>query len=94
MKVQGKFSGIILQLKLDPNSITRRATFADSGRNILDVNTTANSIESCLEYDASVTYAVEEIYKPIDIEMHYQLLNPIPQDGGTLWPDEFEIDAK
>ncbi|KAG4071617.1 hypothetical protein HA402_011771 [Bradysia odoriphaga] len=75
-------TGIILQLKLDPDS--RRATFAESGNYILEVNTTANTIESCLEYDASVKYILEEVYKPIDIEMHYQLLNPVPQSDGAF----------
>lgn len=74
-----KLLGIILQLKLDPDSINRRATFMENGNNVLDVNTTANTIESCLEYDASVKYSLEDVYKPIDIEMHYQLLNPVPQ---------------
>lgn len=82
IKLQNKISGIILQLKLDPDS--RRVNFAESNNNILEVNTTANTIESCLEYDASVKVILENVYKPIDIEMHYQLLNPVPQsDGGT-----------
>lgn len=55
----------------------------ENGNNTLDVNTTANTIESCLEYDASVEYSPEDVYKPIDIEMHYRILNPVPQtDNG------------
>lgn len=83
IKQPSEISGIILQLKLDPDSINRRATFVENGNNILDLNTTAKTIETCLEYDASVKYSLEEIYKPIDIEMHYQLINPVPQDSGT-----------
>ncbi len=72
-------SGIMLQLKLDPDSMNRRATFVENGLNVLNVNTTANTVESCLEYDANVQYSLEDVYRPIDIEMHYQLLNPMPE---------------
>ncbi|KAJ6640899.1 Integrin alpha-PS3 [Pseudolycoriella hygida] len=77
-------TGIILQLKLDPDSIYRRATFVANGNNVLEVNTTANAIESCLEYDASVKYSLEDVYKPIDIEMHYQILNLVPQSTDVF----------
>lgn len=73
-----------MQLKLDPDSIIRRATFMENGNNVLDVNTTANTIESCLEYDASVKYSLEDVYKPIDIEMHYRILNPVPQSDDGM----------
>lgn len=59
--------------------MNRRATFMENGNNFLEVNTTANTIESCLEYDASVKYSLDDVYKPIDIEMHYQILNSVPQ---------------
>lgn len=63
--------------------MNRRATFMENGNNLLEVNTTANTIESCLEYDASVKYSPDDVYKPIDIEMHYQILTSVPQsDDG------------
>lgn len=73
-------------MKLDPDSIYRRATFMENDNNVLDVNTTANTVESCLEYDVSVKYSFEDVYKPIDIEMHYQILNPVPQSDNGIQP--------
>lgn len=61
----------------------------ENGNNALDVNTTANTIESCLEYDASVKYSLDDVYKPIDIEMHYQILNPVPQTDNGIEQDKF-----
>lgn len=77
------FTGIILQLKLDPDSIISRASFMENGNNVLDVNTTASTVESCLEYEATVKYSFEDVYKPIGIELHYQLMNPVPQSEGN-----------
>lgn len=84
----------MLQLKLDPDSINRRATFMENGNNVLDVNTTVNTIESCLEYDASVKYSLEDVYKPIHIEMHYQLLNPVPQSDSGIDHNGSELNCE
>lgn len=55
----------------------------ENSNNIIELNTTANTIETCIEYDVMVKYSLEDVYKPIDIEMHYQIVNSVPQmDNG------------
>lgn len=60
-----------------------RANFADN-TNQMEFNTTVRSIEQCKEYDATVKFAIADIFKPIDIEMHHSVLDKVPDSGGKL----------
>lgn len=66
-------------VKVDPQF--GRAKFADK-TNQIEFNTTAKSIEECKEYDASVKFAIADIFKPIDIEMLYNILDKVPDSDG------------
>lgn len=58
-----------------------RANFPDK-TNQLEFNTTVRSAEQCREYDASVKFAIADIFKPIDIEMHHSVLDKVPDSDG------------
>ena len=58
-----------------------RATFADKS-NHFEINGTISTQEQCVEMTVFVVYSAPDIFKPVDIEMTYSVLNAIPQTGS------------
>lgn len=66
-------------LKLD--QLHGRALFADQ-TNLVERNVTASTTEQCIDFDVVVTYFLADIFKPIDLELSYAVLDGVPDSEG------------
>lgn len=57
-----------------------RATFDDK-TNLYEINGTVTAEEQCVELTANVVFSIADIFKPIDLEMAYNIVDDVPQDG-------------
>lgn len=48
----------------------------------MEVNDTATETETCIHMDANIQYNVADIFKPIDFEMSYEVLDGVPDSEG------------
>lgn len=62
----------------------KRANFSDE-TNELEFNATAQSDEQCREIVAAVEFSYVHVFKPIDIEMHYNVWNAVPNSNGEFF---------
>lgn len=60
-----------------------RAKFPDNS-NLMEVNDTAIQTETCVHMDATIQFNVADIFKPIDLEMSYEVLDGVPDSEGKL----------
>lgn len=42
-------------------------------------------MEQCETYDLSVMSSLNDIYKPIDLDMYYEVLDGVPNSEGILY---------
>lgn len=68
------FKGII---KIDGQ--LGRVTFADK-TNQYEIKSVATGDEQCVQLKAFVTFSIADIFKPIELEMSYIILNGVPQE--------------
>lgn len=54
----------------------------DPTSNTKEVNVTASETEECLHYEATVKFSIADIFKPIDLNMNYVVLDGIPDSEG------------
>lgn len=59
-----------------------RAKFPDNS-NLMEVNDTAIQTETCVHMDATIQFNVADIFKHIDLEMSYEVLDGVPDSEGT-----------
>lgn len=57
-----------------------RATFSDK-TNQYEINGTVTADEQCVELTAFVTFSIADIFKPIELEMAYNIIDDVPQVG-------------
>lgn len=57
-----------------------RATFNDK-TNQYEINGTATTDEQCVELTAFVTFSIADIFKPIELEMAYNIIDDVPELG-------------
>lgn len=57
-----------------------RATF-DDRTNLYEINSTVTDEEQCVELTAFVTFSIADIFKPIELEMAYNIIDDVPQIG-------------
>lgn len=76
-----------------------RATFNDR-TNQYEINGTVSADEQCVELAAFVTFSIADIFKPIELEMAYNIIDDVPQVGQgkhklnyTLSFDLFSIET-
>lgn len=62
-----------------------RALFPDQ-TNSYEINGTINENEQCVDLSAIVTFSIADIFKPIELEMSYDIVNVIPQNGTGKYP--------
>lgn len=81
--------GFHANIKIDGQ--LKRAIFADR-TNQYGINATATLQQQCRELEASVTFSLPDIFKPIDIEMSYVVTNQLPQnDTGKYFGFSFSL---
>lgn len=62
-----------------------RATFDDK-TNQYEINGTVTTDEQCVDLTAFVTFSIADIFKPIELEMAYNIVDDVPQDGQGKHP--------
>lgn len=71
--------GFYAVIKLDKQS--SRATFLDQSK-VYEINGTISFEEQCIELTAYVIFSFGDIFKPIELEMSYEILNGVPQNSN------------
>lgn len=57
-----------------------RAKFPDQ-TNLYEIHSTITGTEQCVDLSAIVTFSIADIFKPIELEMMYNIINVVPQNG-------------
>lgn len=57
-----------------------RATFDDK-TNLYEINSTITIDEQCVDLTTFVTFSIADIFKPIELEMAYNIIDGVPQVG-------------
>lgn len=79
------FKPISVNIKIILDQQFKRANFYNQ-RNQLEFNSTAELRERCRkEVLVEVKFSNAHIFKPIDIEMHYNVLNTVPDSDGEFF---------
>lgn len=64
-----------LQITLKADYYLNRARWKDSNSTIYKTNSTIFNEKQCLEFEVAVEYKLAEIFKPLQFEMDFQLVN-------------------
>ncbi|XP_060658574.1 integrin alpha-PS3-like isoform X1 [Drosophila nasuta] len=56
----------------------KRAKFTQSQSNELSFNATAGTTQQCRVFSVEVRYSEKDIFQPIELEMHYELIKKVP----------------
>lgn len=75
-----KTQDLMMHVVLDPQ--VKRIQIPSTNSNEMKFNVTATTKKECRVIDCNVHFSVETIFKPIDMELHYQLANSIPDSEG------------
>lgn len=67
-----------------------RAKF-DDRTNLYEINSTATVDEQCVELKAFITFSIADIFKPIELEMAYNIVDDVPQVGSGNHHNSFSI---
>ncbi|XP_030384138.1 integrin alpha-PS3 isoform X2 [Scaptodrosophila lebanonensis] len=67
---------VAIRIVVDPQ--VKRVSFTQTRTNELSFNATAGATQQCRVFECNVVYSVNDIFKPIDLEMHYQLVKGVP----------------
>lgn len=70
--------GFRVTLKVDHNH--GRASWSNN-KQVMIENLTINNQVQCHEYDVAVKFSLADIFKPLDIEMEYDLIEKIPKNS-------------
>lgn len=73
---------LALQVVVDPQ--VKRVTIASTGRNEIKFDVDAQTQMQCRAIDCNVRFIESEIFKPIELELHYNLINQVPDSEGKL----------
>ncbi|XP_055691465.1 integrin alpha-PS3 [Lutzomyia longipalpis] len=74
-------SNVRLQLKLVADAQYERVKFPDDGKSSMEFEVTPQSYSQCKVFDVEVNSKTEIIFKPIDLEMSWKILDNIPQES-------------
>lgn len=72
---------LALHVVVDPQ--VKRVTIASTGRNEMKFNADAQTQMQCRIMDCNVKFIESEIFKPIELELHYSLVNQVPDSEGN-----------
>lgn len=81
-----------LKLKIIVDPKVNRAYFAQTGTPVLEYNVRASSRIQCDEHRVHVNFTVSDIFKPIEVQMHYEILNKVPIDSQTFCENCVAVD--
>ncbi|XP_036332455.1 integrin alpha-PS3-like, partial [Rhagoletis pomonella] len=70
---------LAIRIVVDPQ--VKRAKLVQTRTNEISFNATAGLQEQCRSFDCEVHSSVADIFKPIELEMHYDLINGVPNSG-------------
>ncbi|XP_061397209.1 integrin alpha-PS3 [Musca vetustissima] len=71
-----KSQELALNVVVDPQ--VKRVRIISTNTNELQFNVTATTTTQCKVVDCNVRFSVSDIFKPIELELHYQLVHAIP----------------
>ncbi|XP_011178712.1 integrin alpha-PS3 isoform X2 [Zeugodacus cucurbitae] len=72
-------TGQDLAVRIVVDSQVKRAKFIQTRTNEISFNVSAGLQEQCRTFDCEVYTNVADIFKPIELEMHYNLINGVPK---------------
>lgn len=79
-----------LKLMVDPK--VNRAYFNQNGAPILEYNVLATSTIRCDIHKVNVNFTISDIFKPIELQMHYEILNKVPTDSQIFCENCVAVD--
>lgn len=71
-----------LRLLVDPK--VNRAYFIQNSSPILQYNVLATSTIRCDVHKVHVNFTISDIFKPIELQMHYEIINKVPSDSQVF----------
>ncbi|XP_014099156.1 integrin alpha-PS3 isoform X2 [Bactrocera oleae] len=74
-----QLTGQDLAVRIVVDSQVKRAKFIQTRTNEISFNVSAGLQEQCRTFDCEVYTNVADIFKPIELEMHYDLINGVPK---------------
>lgn len=77
-----QLTGQDLAVRIVVDSQVKRAKFIQTRTNEISFNVSAGLQEQCRTFDCEVYTNVADIFKPIELEMHYDLINGVPKTEG------------
>lgn len=75
-----KSQDIALRAVVDPQ--VKRVKITSTNSNEMKFNVTAGTELKCSMWDCSVRYSIEDIFKPIELELHYDIIHGVPDSEG------------
>lgn len=72
---------IAMHIVVDPQ--VKRVTIASTSSNEMKFTATAQTQMQCRNLDCNVKFVESEIFKPIELELHYSLVNQVPDSEGN-----------
>lgn len=75
---------IKLQLTFKLDTQFGRAFFFDDKNNVRKFEMIASTQKKCQMFDISLKYKLEDIFKPLELELHYVNLNAVPHSEGKI----------
>ncbi|XP_050323162.1 integrin alpha-PS3 isoform X1 [Bactrocera neohumeralis] len=74
-----QLTGQDLAIRIVVDSQVKRAKFIQTRTNEISFNVSAGLQEQCRTFDCEVYTNVADIFKPIELDMHYELINGVPK---------------
>lgn len=72
--------GVDVQLTIKLDGQLNRATF-ETKKNTYEFSRRLTTNEQCIELTAFVTFSIADIFKPIELEMAYNVIKDMPRDS-------------
>ncbi|XP_068146728.1 integrin alpha-PS3 isoform X2 [Drosophila tropicalis] len=73
-----------LAMRIVIDSQLKRVKFTQSSSNELSFTADAKVTQQCRVFDCDVRYSEKDIFKPIEMEMHYELTKNVPNDTAEF----------
>ncbi|KAH8407473.1 hypothetical protein KR222_001829 [Zaprionus bogoriensis] len=67
-----------MAMRIVIDSQLKRAKFTQTQSNTLSFNATAGLTQQCRVFECEVQYSEKDIFQPIELEMHYELIKKVP----------------
>ncbi|KAL5289506.1 ITGA9.2 family protein [Megaselia abdita] len=81
-----------LNIKLIVDPKVNRAYFDKTGSPVLEYNVLATSTINCDFHKVNVNFTISDIFKPIELQMHYEVVNKVPTNSQIFCENCVAVD--